>query len=252
MDKALIHQRFARAAATYDNQASVQRGVARKLARLVDRHVPRDGHARVWEVGCGTGLFTRFYLASHRPHALWLNDLCPEVEAVLSPLLGEHTHFVPGDVETVAWPGALTLVTSCSAVQWLDRPLAFLERCQSSLAGGGCVALALYGADNLHELRTLAGSTLPYLSLGEWTAEAARQGYRILHAGEERVRLSFDTPEAVLRHLQQTGVTGISRRRWTRRQLADFCQGYRERFTDASGRVTLTYHPLYLIIQKDA
>ena len=67
MDKSLIRQRFARAIPTYDCQATVQRTMAQRMVTLLDRHLPPDAHQRVWEVGCGTGLFTHAYLQHHRP-----------------------------------------------------------------------------------------------------------------------------------------------------------------------------------------
>ena len=53
----------------------------------------------------------------------------------------------------------------------------------------------------------------------------------------------------VLRHLRDTGVNGRAKRPWSRRDLDAFCQNYDQRF-GRSGRVPLTYQPVWLIARK--
>ena len=59
-------------------------------------------------------------------------------------------------------------------------------------------------------------------------------------------RLRWD----VLRHLKDTGVTGIRPCHWTRKKLADFSMRYAGRYAAPDGGVTLTYHPIYIICVK--
>ena len=61
--------------------------------------------------------------------------------------------------------------------------------------------------------------------------------------------LHFPTPADVLRHLKRTGVNGLSRRKWTRKDLSDFCRTYSELFGTAGG-CTLTYHPVFVLARK--
>lgn len=75
-------------------------------------------------------------------------------------------------------------------------------------------------------------------------------GYQVIHASENRTSISFASPCDVLRHLQQTGVTGIGRQVWTKRRLEEFCKDYEERFSLPNGGVELTYHPMYLIVKN--
>lgn len=59
----------------------------------------------------------------------------------------------------------------------------------------------------MHEIRQLTGHGLDYLSVEELQALLSPH-FDILHAEEEVVTLPFPTPQAVLKHLKQTGVTG--------------------------------------------
>jgi len=74
--------------------------------------------------------------------------------------------------------------------------------------------------------------------------------YQIVYSREEKLKLSFASPLEVLKHLKETGVTGIRRQSWTRGELDDFCRRYREQYTAPDGTVPLTYHPIYMICKK--
>lgn len=62
----------------------------------------------------------------------------------------------------------------------------------------------------MHEIRQLTGHGLDYLSVEELQALLSPH-FDILHAEEEVVTLPFPTPQAVLKHLKQTGVTGTEK-----------------------------------------
>lgn len=250
MNKELIRERFVRAISTYEKQATVQWQVARHMVQLMGKYLPVCAHRRVWEIGCGTGIFTRTYLATNAPCEFLLNDLCPEMEVPLADLLNTRTHFEAYDVECALPTGKFSLIVSCSSLQWLEQPELFLKNCQMLLEKGGCFALSLYGERNLTEIKTVSGTALSYSSLHDWQRMAETIGYHVVYAEETFVSMCFDSPIEVLRHLRQTGVTGIGREQWTKGRLADFTLKYRKLFSTVDGKVTLTYHPLYIILQK--
>lgn len=162
---------------------------------------------------------------------------------------GTTVQFVPGDAEAIDFPGETDLITSCSTLQWFNDPGAFFTRCHQALVADGLLAFSTFGATNMHEIRQLTGHGLDYLSVEELQALLS-PGFDILHAEEEVISLPFPTPQAVLKHLKQTGVTGTEKRIWTRSRLQSFCKEYTTRFSDAAGNVSLTYHPIYIIARK--
>lgn len=249
MDKELIKQRFARAASTYSREATAQQRVAEGLARMVHDYVPEAWHRCVWEIGCGTGLFTKAYLLQHRPGEMWLNDICPEMETCLAPLLSSNIHFFAADAERVSAPDNVSLIVSCSALQWFDSPLVFLQRCHNFLLPRGYMAIAIFGQDNLKEIRSLTGTGLSYRTMEEWRHELSAMGFNVLKAKEEKITVKLPSPVDVLRHLRQTGVSGIRRQIWTKDRLTAFSREYISRYGTPDGHVSLTYHPIYLIFE---
>ena len=231
MDKALIRSRFAKASGSYLGQATVQRGIALRMADLIGQYVPAESHRRVLEIGCGTGLFTRAYLHRWHPERMLLNDLCPEMEPFLRDVLRPEVSFSASDAERLEFPGGQNLIVSCSALQWFDAPERFLCGCKGLLEEGGYLAFSTFGRRNAQEIRALTSDALPYRSLEE-LAGALSDTYRVVYASEA------------------TGVTGIRSCTWTKAQLASFCRSYTERYAASDGTVPLTYHPMYVICVK--
>lgn len=246
MDKALIRQRFARASASYLQQASMQRAIAECMLEKIETYVAEESRRYVLEVGCGTGMFTRMYLRRHTPARLYLNDICPEVKDCLSDLTGEGVEFRIGDAERLDFPSGLDMLVSCSAVQWFERPLDFLNGCRRFLKPEGYLAFSTFGAQNVREVASLSAVSLHYLSPEE-LKRGLEPYYRLVYVHEEVERLWFRTPMEVLKHLKETGATGIQSGGWTKGRMEEFCLHYRNRYARADGMVPLTYHPIYLI-----
>lgn len=269
MDKSLIRKRFSRAAKTYPDEAIVQAGIARRMTLIMLQNGFPSHPERVLEFGCGCGGFTACWTACFTPHDLWVNDLCPEVrEAVLQNIpKGIPATFLDGDIEQLPLPENLDAILSCSALQWLEQPENFLQRCTQSLHPGSYLVFSTFGPENLREVTRLTGARLPYRSLEEWTS-LLQTDYEIVHASEELRQQMFPDPLSVLHHLKKTGVTGIRREKWTQTTLRKFCEQYRLLFstgfplssfslknthsadTPTPPAVRLTYHPLYLMVRK--
>lgn len=138
---------------------------------------------------------------------------------------------------------------SCSAIQWFDQPEKFLAGCRKLLTTDGYLAFSTFGPQNVKEVVSLTSDTLPYRSLAELTKVLSTE-YQIVYSREEKLKLSFTSPLEVLKHLKETGVTGIRQQSWTRGELNDFCRRYKELYAAPDGTVPLTYHPIYMICKN--
>ena len=248
-----VAARFSSALSTYEEHARVQREAA---DRLTDRLLSlRTAFGRVFEVGCGTGRWSRTLAARSKIDALWLNDLSPELALEarkrLPEAVREKTGLLPGDAERVVWPDGLDLVLAGSVLQWFSRPETFFENLRQCLRPGGLAAVVTYGPENCREVKTLTGRGLAYPDAEALLRLAA--GFRVHHRSEEIRRERFATPRAVLRHLRATGVTGTHNGfQWTKGSLHAFEEAYRTRFAAEGGAegVSLTYHPVTLLLEK--
>lgn len=254
IDKELVRKRFARAADTYNEEASVQAEIVRKMVGLLEP-ILRKKPENVLEFGCGTGGFTRSFLRVFRPERFWINDLCPEMKERLTDVLelSATYRFLPGDMEQTVIPEHLEAVVSCSALQWFDNPIGFVQHCASKIKKGGYLAFTTFGPQNMQEITSLTDVALHYVGLPAWR-QALAKDFHLLVATEDRRQLYFETPVDVLHHLKQTGVNGICSTRWNKTRLQEFSMAYRKKYeiTDDVGKnlIPLTYHPIYIIAQK--
>jgi len=250
-DKQRIKLRFEQAAATYEQQATVQSRVAIRLLRLLDEVVAGFQPADVLEIGCCTGLLTektltRFPGIDH----FTLCDLVASFEQRVCRRIGIHAEkitFLAGDIETLPLPEHYDLVISSSTLHWMYDLPALCNKLHRHLYPGGVFAFSLYGKENLHEIREITGMGLTYRSL-EQLRTVVEERFHILAAEEARETLWYPTPIAILQHLRATGVNSIGQQAWTRRQVSDFVASYQRRFADGQG-VRLTYHPMFFVAQ---
>ncbi len=239
----LLINRFARAVATYEAQAEVQRFAAERLTELMGQHF----HVlapRLLEIGCGTGLLTRRLMARFAPSELVLNDLCPDMAICFANV--PRTRFLSGDARTLVWPGPFDAIASASAVQWFGDLNAFSERCAAALPRGGLLAVSAFGPETLREISALTGRGLRYADFEAFVS--AFDAFETRAAERTLRTLTFPDATAVLRHLRETGVTatGGGDTPWTRARLAAFSADYARRFPRGGG-VALTYEPFWFV-----
>jgi len=248
-DKQRIKLRFEQAAATYEQQATVQSRVAVRLLNLLAATIASFRPADVLEIGCCTGMLTektlsRFPEIDH----FTLCDLVASFEQRVCRRIGAHVEkitFLAGDIETLPLPDRYDLVISSSTLHWVHDLPALCDKLHRHLYPEGVFAFSLYGEENLREIREIAAVGLTYRSLEQLRAVVGER-FQILAAEEARETLWYPTPIAVLQHLRATGVNSIGQRAWTRRQVADFASRYQERFAGEQG-VRLTYHPIFIV-----
>ena len=158
---AAIAQSFGARASSYEENADLQRTVAKRLARLL----PPLSAPRVLELGCGTGLFSRHLLAGYPNGALLLTDLAPSmVEQCRLNLAGPGKR-VSFDIMDAALPtadGPFDLIAMSMTLHWLADPAAALALLQKRLAPNGVLVFATIGGESFPEWRdALVAQGLP-------------------------------------------------------------------------------------------
>lgn len=252
-DKRLVCNRFSRALHTYGSRALIQQEMAERLvSMLAPAGVPAVVD-RLLEVGAGAGLLTSALLDRFAVRTYVANDLVAGSREYLLDLIGRHGvadfRFLEGDIETVApLPTGLGLVVSNATVQWLHDLGRFFSRMAGSIAPGGLLAFTTFGPGNMREVAQLTEVSLRYLTTGD-IVRLAGGAFEAVSLHDEERTLEFPSPEAVLRHISETGVNGISSHPWSPSRHREFVGRYRESFP-AHGGVSLTYHPVYCCFRR--
>jgi malonyl-CoA O-methyltransferase len=252
-DKQLVGSRFGRALHTYRRSALMQRIMAGKLVSMVER-AGLAGHIdRVLEFGSGSAILTSLLLERFSVGAYFANDLVAESsDFVMQASVGRpagQMAFLHGDIECIEpLPANLDLVVSNATVQWLHDPASLFDRMAASIRPGGLLAFSTFSIGNMKEIAQLGEPSLSYRTPQE-IAVLAGDRFEVLGIEEAERRQEFASPEAVLRHIRETGVNGLSRTAWTRTHYQEFLRRYRLSFSSGSG-VYLTYHPVYCCFRR--
>jgi malonyl-CoA O-methyltransferase len=250
-DKEKISRSFLRGKETYDQHARVQREVGRKLVGMLAEY-PEIRYDRVLEIGCCTGAMTEMFLDRHAAGLLYLNDLVPDFHKTVQQRFAGRTESVIaplfGDIEELDLPPDLDLVLSSSTFQWLTDLSGFFVKIANSLADHGYLAFSLFGLGTLIEFKQLTGVGLQYLALRN-ILDMLKKDFDVQFSDTERYQIFFASPRDVLRHLQATGVGGVSDFRWTSRALRNFEEQYIRWFSTSAG-VPVTYVTSYVIASK--
>ena len=168
------------------------------------------------------------------------------MRSLLAEKLIQPFDFYCGDAENFPFQRQFDLIASASAVQWFHHPDNFISHCKTGLKPNGLLAITSFGEDNLKEIRQMTNVGLSYPNLSQWQNWLAND-FELLWHEDVNVILDFDTPLDVLKHLKYTGVTATNQKNWTRKNLNKFIDDYLQAFSLPSGKVRLTYHPLFFI-----
>jgi malonyl-CoA O-methyltransferase len=273
IDARAVRRHFARAAATYDAAAVLQREVGARMAERLD--VVRLAPAAILDAGCGTGEALG-ELAARYPnaHRVALDIAWPMLEAarnragerrsvlsrLLAPVRGSSVRaplFVCGDIATLPFASAaFDLVWSNLALQWAGDPPGAFAELHRVLAVGGLLTFTTFGPDTLKELRAAFAEVDAKPHVGRF-ADMHDVGDMLVHAGfadpvvqMERMTLTYAAAPEMMRDLKAIGATNaaqgrarglMGRRRWARVVAAlDAMRG-----GIADGRIPATFEVIY-------
>lgn len=187
----------------YNQYADVQREVAKGLISFIDENTKDKKIESVFEIGCGTGIFTRCFLEKYSPSSLILNDYFDTKEYFQNI---SYNSFYQGNIEEKDIPTA-DIIVSSSALQWIGD----LEKVISRIAKTGAIfSFSIFTYGNLQEIKNHFDISLNYHKI-EKIYEILRKYFKNIAYKSQTIKKKFDTPLDALRHLKNTGVTGFKK-----------------------------------------
>ncbi len=248
-----IARAFSRAAASYDQAATLQRQVAERLLQ----GLPASVTGPILDLGAGTGVYAQT-LGQRYPEApLLLLDLAPGMLQFARQRLGARAVYLQGDAEQLPLADqSLELVFSSLAIQWcreFSRVLAELKRV---LRPGGHALLATLAAGSMPELARAwqAVDAEPhhnrYPAAEQQRAQAEASGLQLIDWQVAPVRLFYPDLRALTAELKSLGVNtvlGRPRPHLNRRALARLTAAYEQMRTPAG--LPLSYQVIWTHLQ---
>lgn len=249
---------------TYDQFARVQKQMAAGLCNGLKKMTRK--FSRIFEAGCGTGLFSQMLLDALEPGTMYLNDISPAMlKEVRSRITGDNRPdiiFSRGDIEEMPFPRELDLYAANAVFQWIRDLDVLLERIYSSLSDGGVLAFSLFISGTFHELEQALDRAfreygldyrnvlLPFLDRGDIEKLLKKNGFRIVFVSEDLQQEYFDHPKEFLKSIKGIGAAHFNREVVPFKVMRKMMQVYMENFSDRNNKVSATYRVLLCLACK--
>lgn len=242
IDSEHVGRNFAKNASSYEKNATVQHTMAQHLWDMWQEAAGDEVPESICEIGYGTGLLTRLYTEKFSAALLTLIDAVP-----FQPQVAQACNILTGDAEQYMrlFPASsFDVIVSGATVQWFNSLRRFIHNALQALRPGGMLIFSTFGPDNLKELSAVTGLSLRYYSTEEISCMVDPDDGVVVALEESREVLEFPSAKEVVEHLHLTGVNGM---RGNKTSLSEIYERYPH---NEDGGVQLTYHPIYILIQK--
>ncbi|MGM0671926.1 MAG: malonyl-ACP O-methyltransferase BioC [Pseudomonadota bacterium] len=257
LDKLRVREAFARAAATYEEHAVLQREVQERMLGRLDwiRLQPE----RIVDLGCGIGEALDHLSRRYRSARLAGVDFAPEMVA-RARRRGRwlrRPQVVCGDLEALPLAEqSFDLAVSSSALQWCsDLDQAFSE-VRRILRPGGLWMFTTFGPDTLRELRAAfaavdggaAAHVNAFMDMHDIGDALVRAGFADPVMDQEALTLTYPDLTGLIRDLRGVGVrnalSGRSSGLFGPRRLIAVAEAYAREF-GVEGRLPATWEVVY-------
>ena len=204
-----VKKAFNAAAKSYATHATIQSKVGEDLAEQLD---PIPPHAHVLELGCGTGILTELLRFRFPDASILAMDIAPDMLRQAHRYV-PSAQFVEADLNTLSLNESFDLITSSSAMHWVDDFSALLKTLAGALRPNGTLHFSLMIHDSLVELHTARAKIGVPAHRRLITAEAvksalAENDFVINESVEKTWEITYPSSAHLLRSLQAQGVTG--------------------------------------------
>ncbi|MFP3977782.1 malonyl-ACP O-methyltransferase BioC [Marinobacter sp. KMM 10035] len=147
-----IAREFGKARATYESASRLQRLMGNEMFERLEGQADPDC-ARVLDLGCGTGWFTRMLANLMPPGSVTGMDLSPGMVEHAIARSAPNTAWIVADAEAIPLPDqSCDLIFSNLMIQWCATPAKVLQECRRVLRPGGKLMISTLLEGTLREL----------------------------------------------------------------------------------------------------
>ena len=188
----------------YEKYSLAQKQVAKNLLDYMGKSNIFDIQINsIFEIGCGTGIFTKEYRKYFLHSNLILNDIF-DVREFIKDI--DYNIFIQENIEELDIPKS-DLVVSSSVFQWIKDKDSLIRNIAENTDN---LCFSSYVSGNLIEIKNHFNISLDYLNIEEFK-EILKKYFSSVKSYSETIKLDFEDPMSVLKHLKYTGVTGFQK-----------------------------------------
>jgi malonyl-CoA O-methyltransferase len=197
---------FNSGAYTYNAAADIQQIVALRLAE----QLASVNANTVLEMGCGTGLFSQYVLASFPQAKICLMDIAPLMVQVCQQRFSAYPNIVTEcqDGETFLTSDHYDLIVSSMTLHWFTDFYTSLKKLMDKLNSSGKCIFAMLGENSLSEWRAVCQIDSACHPTPKFPAVAAiKNAFPDLELSVEVTRIAYSDTYQFLKTLKLLGAT---------------------------------------------
>ena len=188
----------------YEKYSLAQKQVAKNLLDYMGKsNIFNTQINSIFEIGCGTGIFTKEYRKYFLHSDLILNDIF-DVREFIKDI--DYNIFIQENIEELDIPKS-DLVVSSSVFQWIKDKDSLIRNIAENTDN---LCFSSYVSGNLIEIKNHFDIWLDYLNIEEFK-KILKKYFSSVKYYSETIKLDFEDTMAVLKHLKYTGVTGFQK-----------------------------------------
>jgi malonyl-CoA O-methyltransferase len=241
-NKSLVKKRFQKSFKTYNENAIIQKKMSKKLINLLDR----KSFNSILEIGSATGVLTEQIKKNLQFEKFTCNDIVAESKTYIDKILPQNI-FLEGDIEEIEFNQKYDLIISNACLQWCNNLKITVDKLMKNLENNGILAISIFGNSNLKEINNIFELDNKNKSIDE--LKKLFEEYKIIFIEEEYLKIYFDSPIEILKHLKYTGVNAVKEMKLTKSKLQNFSDKYNLLYSE-NEKNYLTYNPIYLVMSK--
>ena len=212
MNKQQVHANFSKNAASYDDHAAVQRQCAEKLIKMAG-----EGHARILEVGCGTGIYTSLLRRKYPAALITALDISDDMIGVARRKISdENAFFIADDAEDISISGTFDLITSNASFQWFDDLDTSFKLFSKLFDKNGLLCFSMYGPGTFNEFKEVLSAHFgrrQWLNSSDFMSfkdigSLVRKHFHNVKMKEEYIKVEFESLFGFLKDIKYSGTRG--------------------------------------------
>ncbi len=234
IEKGRIQRNFEKQITDYDENAVVQREMAKKLVSFLTE----KEYDNILEIGSYSGVLTSEIKKNIDFSDYLAIDVVGKSKEYLEKI-DPKIRFIKADVEEFNTNDKFDLIISNAVLQWCSDFEGTIKKLKSFLKPKGLLAVSIFSPENLKEIKSTFNVSLsyPHKTLLKTLFSS------VIYSDE--IALKFKTSTDILKHLKSTGVNSLTTFPLTYKQIKGNLKQLEEKYQN-----TLTYTPVYLIYKN--
>jgi len=240
-----VERNFSRYAHAYDRYAEIQNIAANEL---ID-YLPSGAVNKIFEIGCGTGNYTRMLQEKFPKAKITAIDISPKmIEVAVEKASSLNTTFITSNAETITLNDTFDIITANAAIHWLENIVVAVEKYKNLLTENGIFAFSFFGPETFSELGKALEDTLggkATITAGNFLEPeklrmVMEESFSGITTKEMMARKDYPSLLALLNNIKYTGTRGKGLdlgKPWNKGLLQRIEAAYLKRY----GKIRATY-----------